>query len=70
MAVVLVDMAEYSYRHNDETGRWDVIKRLPDGTEEVLHSFTTSDEAMNYAAQLTGKEPREIPPGKWVSTEE
>jgi hypothetical protein len=61
------DMTEFSYRHNDETGRWDVIKRLPDGTEEVLHkvSFRTPGEASNHVAQLTGKPPG--PPGKWFS---
>jgi len=60
-------LTEFSYRQNNETGRWEVIKRLPDGTEEVLHkvSFSVPDEAMNYVAQLTGKPPG--PPGKWFS---
>lgn len=55
--------AEYSYRFNEAAG-WDVIKRLSDGTEEVLHNFRMIDEAMNYVAQLVGKPPG--PPGKWV----
>ena len=63
-------MAEFSYRYNPETGRWDVFTRRPDGTVEVLHkvSFDTSDAAMNHVALLTGK-PHRTPPGKWVSTE-
>jgi hypothetical protein len=63
-------VAEFSYRFNVETGRWDVIKRLPDGTEEALHkvSFSTPGDASNYVAQLTGKSPG--PPGKWFSQSE
>src|SRR5215475_2734854 len=55
-------MAEFSYRYNPETGRWDVITRRPGGTVEVLHkvSFDTSDAAMNHVALLTGKREREI----------
>jgi hypothetical protein len=60
-------MAEYSYRFNEARG-WDAIKRLPNGTEEVLHNFRLVDEAMNYVAQLTGKPPG--PPGKWFSAGE
>src|SRR5262249_23804365 len=65
-------MAEYTYRYNPETGRWDVIKRRPDGTVEVLHKmiFDTPDAAMNLVSLLTGKRRLRIPPGKWVSQEE
>ena len=60
----------FSYRLNNETGRWDVIKRLPNGTEEALHkvSFSTPSEASDHVAQLTGKLPG--PPGKWFSAGE
>jgi hypothetical protein len=60
-------MTEFSYRHNDETDRWDVVKRLPDGTEEVLQniSFSTPGAASDHVAQLTGKPPG--PPRKWFS---
>ena len=62
-------MAEFSYRYNPEAGRWHIFTRRPDGTEEALPnvSFDTPDAAMNHVALLTGK-PRNIPPGKWVST--
>jgi len=63
-------MAEFSYRYNPETGRWEIIKRRPDGTAEVLHkvSFSTPDDASNHVAILTGKTPGR--PGKWVSAGE
>ena len=63
-------MAEYCYRFNPETGRWNVFTRRPNGTEEALHkvSFLTPGEAMNHVVILTGKL-RNIPPGKWVSEE-
>ena len=61
-------MAEFSYRYNPETGRWEIITRHSDGTVEVLHkvkvSFDTPDAAMNHVALLTGKR-RRISPGKW-----
>jgi hypothetical protein len=48
------DMAEFSYRYNPETGRWEIIKRRPDGTAEVLHkvSFSTRGDASNHVAIL------------------
>ena len=63
-------MAEFSYRYNPETGRWEIITRHPDGTVEMLHkvSFDTPDAAMNHVALLTGKRGR-IHPGKWISEE-
>jgi len=66
------DVAEFSYRYNPETGRWEIITRHSDGTVEVLHkvkvSFDTPDAAMNHVALITAKR-RRISPGKWVYEE-
>jgi hypothetical protein len=55
---------EFSYRLNDETGRWDVLmRRSPDGPEEVLRSFDMPDEAMRYVARITESE---TGPSRWT----
>jgi hypothetical protein len=55
--------SDFTYRLNEQTGRWDVIGRSPDGSEEVvLCSYGTPDEASDHVARLTGK-PLPIPPG-------
>jgi len=57
---------EFSYRHNSKTGRWDVVMRSPDGSEEVLHSFDTPGRARDHVAQLTVKETGPPFPDQWT----
>jgi hypothetical protein len=54
--------SDFTYRLNEQTGSWDVIRCSPDGSEDVLCSYSTPDEASDHVARLTGK-PLPIPPG-------
>jgi hypothetical protein len=45
--------SEFKDRFNIETGRWDVIRRYPDGTEIAVGSYATPAEAKEEAARLT-----------------
>jgi hypothetical protein len=45
-------MAEPQFRYflNTQTGRWDVVWKRPDGTETVVGTYSTADEAMERVA--------------------
>jgi len=48
---------EFRYRLNPQTGRWDVVRRWPDGTELVIQSYDLPDEAMSEVSRLTKRPP-------------
>jgi hypothetical protein len=44
---------EFKDRFSIEIGRWEVIRRYPDGTEITMGSYATPAEAKEEAARLT-----------------
>jgi hypothetical protein len=46
-------MAEPQFRYffNEQTGRWDVVWKRPDGLESVVGTYTTLAEAIEHASR-------------------
>jgi hypothetical protein len=50
----------FRYMFNEQTGRWDVLWKRPDGTETVVGAYSTQAEAMEIVAGAN-KQPPEPP---------
>jgi hypothetical protein len=52
-------MADPQFRYflNTQTGRWDVVWKRPDGTEMVVGTYSTSDEAKERVARNNNQPP-------------
>jgi len=52
-------MAEAQFRSffNEQTGRWDVLWKHPDGVESVVGAYSTKEEAEEHVARANNPEP-------------
>jgi hypothetical protein len=56
-----MDEPEFRARLNPQTGRWDVIRRRPDGTELVIQSYELSEDAKDEVARLRQRKAGRLP---------
>ena len=53
----IAQMADPQFRYffNEQTGRWDVVWKHPDGTESVVGAYSTRAEAMEHVSRANNE---------------
>ena len=46
---------QFRYFFNEQTGRWDVVWKRPDGTELVVGAYSTRAEAMEHVSRANNE---------------
>lgn len=46
---------QFRYFFNEQTGRWDVVWKRPDGTESVVGAYSTRAEAMEHVSRANNE---------------